>query len=357
LSKSALNGPAPAGVRAANLDYIHYVAKAAEYAGFEAVLTPTGTWCEDSWITCASLIPVTSRLRFLVAVRPGTISPTLAAQQAATFQRFSGNRLMLNIVSGSESAEQRRFGDHLDKEGRYARTDEFLTIIRNAWLKPFDYDGQHFKVEGAYAPGVGIPPKIYFGGSSDAALEVASRHADVYLSWGEPPPQIEGHFERVRELAARHDRQLRCGVRIHVIARPDTADAWTAAKALLADAETESIAKVQANFKTAAGEGQRRMTALIPKDLNNLEIYPNIWAGVGLLRGGAGTTLVGSFAEVADRIAEYHAVGADEFILSGYPHAEEALWFSEGVIPALRERKIFSKMHTANSPKTGVGSN
>jgi alkanesulfonate monooxygenase len=335
--------PAPAGVRPATFDYVRHVATAAELAGFDAVLTPTGTWCEDAWVTASSLIPLTPRLRFLVAVRPGTISPTLAAQQVATFQRFSGGRLMLNIVTGAENVEQRRYGDRLDKDDRYSRTDEFLTVLRGAWSKPFDHHGQHFWVEGAYAPGVEKPPKIYFGGSSDAALAVAARHADVYLSWGEPPTQVSAHFDRVRSLAAGQGRMLRYGVRMHVVARPDAAQAWAAAEALLADADPEAVAAVQATFKTASGEGQRRMTALLVgrKD-DNLEIYPNVWAGVALLRGGAGTALVGSYADVADRIAEYHANGVDEFILSGYPHIEEALWFSDGVMPLLRERELLA---------------
>jgi alkanesulfonate monooxygenase len=293
------------------------VAQTAELAGFDAVLTPTGTLCEDAWIAASSLIPVTKRLRFLVAFRPGTISPTLAAQQAATFQRFSGGRLLLNVVTGAENVEQRRFGDKLDKDDRYARTDEFLTIFRSAWSKPFDFQGEHLWVEGAYARGEGAPPSVYFGGSSDAALKVAARHADVYLSWGEPPQQLNAHFERVRALASGHGRTLRYGVRMHVIARPDAKQAWTAAAALLADADPKAVEAVQASFKLASGEGQRRMTALLAGRGDDLEIYPNVWAGVSLLRGGAGTALVGSYSDVADRIAEYHSNGVDEFILSG----------------------------------------
>lgn len=319
------------------------MAQTAEYAGFDAVLTPTGTWCEDAWITCASLLSQTTTLRFLVAVRPGTISPTLAAQQVATFQRLSGNRLLLNIVTGSESAEQRRFGDPLDKDQRYERTDEFLTILRNAWQAPYNFEGKHLWSEGAYAPGVNQPPEIYFGGSSDAALQVAARHADVYLSWGETPPQLKAHFSRVQDLAAKQNRTLRFGVRMHVIARPTAEEAWQAAEALLADATSEAIEAVQKTFKSAAGVGQQRMTALLDKRDTNLEIYPNVWAGVGLLRGGAGTTLVGSYDQVAERIEEYHHAGVDEFILSGYPHVEEALWFSDGVVPVLKRRGLITQ--------------
>jgi alkanesulfonate monooxygenase len=335
-------GLAPAGARPASIDYVQHVARTAEMAGFDGILTPTGTWCEDAWITCASLIPMTSRLRFLVAFRPGTISPTLAAQQAATFQRLSGGRLMLNIVSGSEDTEMRRFGDRLTKVERYERTDEFLTILRSAWSGPSDFSGKYLWAEGAFAPGLDLAPKIYFGGSSDAALHVASKHADVYLSWGELPQQIGDHFSRIRNMADDHERVIRCGVRLHVVARPTAAEAWSAANALLADATAEDIAAVRASLTTANAEGQRRMTSLVQAAGDQLEIAPNIWAGIGLLRNGAATALVGTFEDVADRIGDYRAVGADEFIFSGYPHVEEALWFSEGVMPILRDRGLIN---------------
>ncbi len=333
-------GPAPIGARRATLPYVQLMARAAEQAGFDAVLTPTGTWCEDAWVVASSLIPVTARLRFLVAFRPGTIAPALAAQQAATFQRLSGGRLMLNVVTGSEDSEQRRFGDGLNKEGRYARTDEFLQVMEGAWGAPFDFRGEHLWAEGAYAPNVGTRPPIYFGGSSNAALTVAARHADVYLNWGEPPPQIGPHFARVRALAAEHGRAIRCGVRMHVVTRPTATEAWTAARALLADATAEDFASVRASLGSAIAVGQQRMTALVSERDDELEIYPNVWAGIGRLRNGAATALVGSYDEVADRLAEYHEAGADEFILSGYPHVEEAFWFGEGVMPILRARGL-----------------
>jgi alkanesulfonate monooxygenase len=333
--------PAPGGARAATIAYMQQVARAAESSGFDAVLTPTGTWCEEAWIVCSSLIPVTERLRFLVAFRPGSITPTLAAQQAATFQRLSGGRLMLNVVTGAENAEQRRFGDDLDKDARYARTDEFLTIFRGAWgEEPFDFRGEHLWAEGAYAPGAETPPAIYFGGASDAALAVAAKHAEVYLNWGEPPPQIAAHFQRVGDLAAEHGRALRYGVRIHVVARPTADEAWRAADALLADADPAAIRAVHESLQNSGATGQRRMAELHGGSLDELEIYPNVWAGVGLLRAGAGTALVGSYEQVADRMAEYVEAGVDEFILSGYPHVEEAYWFADGVLPLLRERRF-----------------
>jgi alkanesulfonate monooxygenase len=327
--------------RPATLSYLAQVARAAEQSGFNAALTPTGTYCDDAWISTAALIPVVDRLRFLVAFRPGAISPTLAAQQAFTFQRHSGGRLLLNIVTGGEDVEQRRYGDALDKDQRYARTDEFLSILRGAWSgEPFDFRGEHLWVDGAVALGDQPAPEIYFGGSSDAALRVAARHADVYLTWGDPPPALAEHLARVRELAAAEERELRFGIRLHVVARDTAEEAWSDANALIADADDETIAAAAARLANASSVGQQRMAALHGGRRDGLEVYPNLWAGVGLLRAGAGTALVGSHEQVADLIAEYHDLGITEFILSGYPHVEEAYAFGEGVLPVLRQRGL-----------------
>jgi alkanesulfonate monooxygenase len=335
--------PARPGHRAPTLQYLAQVARAAEQSGFDGALTPTGTWCDDAWITCAALSQQTERLRFLVAFRPGSVSPTLAAQQAATFQRHTGGRLLLNIVTGGNDVEQRRFGDDLGKDARYTRADEFLTILRGAWSgEPFSFHGEHLWADGATALGIDEQPEIYFGGSSDAALKVAAKHANVYLTWGEPPPQLEPHLEKVRALAAEAGRgsELRHGIRLHVVARDTSEQAWAAAAALIADADDATIAEAQTKMTHASAVGQQRMKALHGGRRDQLEVYPNLWAGPGLLRGGAGTALVGSHEQVADRIAEYHALGIDEFILSGYPHVEEAYAFGEGVMPVLRERGL-----------------
>jgi len=324
--------------------YLEQVARAAEQLGFEGVLTPTGAWCEDAWLTTASLLRATERLRFLVAFRPGLLSPTLAAQMAATYQRLSGGRLLLNVVTGGESAEQRTHGDFLDKEQRYARTDEFLAIVDRLWRgETVDFTGEHLSVQGAalHRPPEPRPP-LYFGGSSPAALRVAAARVDTYLTWGEPPGAVADKIDRVSALAARNGRTLEYGIRLHVISRDTAEEAWAEADRLLAHLDDATVASVQAGLARSESEGQRRMLDLHGGRREDLEIYPNLWAGVGLARGGAGTALVGSHREVADRIEEYHRLGLTEFILSGYPHLEEAYWFGEGVLPILRERGLWN---------------
>ncbi|TFV59464.1 LLM class flavin-dependent oxidoreductase [Mycobacterium sp. PS03-16] len=332
----------PANHRAPTRRYLAEVARAADRLGYKGVLTPTGTWCEDAWLTTAALLSETERLNFLVAFRPGLVPPTLAAQQAATLQRFSDGRLMLNIVSGGDDVEQRRFGDWLDHDERYARTDEFLHIVTSLWRQEsLDYTGDHYRVAEARvsAPPDPLPP-IYFGGSSAAALPVAARYADVYLTWGEPPQAAAAKIDRVKALATERHRTVRFGIRLHTITRDTSAAAWAVAEELLAGLSPEQIAKATELHGSSQSEGQRRMTALHGGRIDRLEIYPNLWAGVGLVRGGAGTALVGSHEEVAGLIHEYHSLGFDDFILSGYPHLEEAYWFAEGVLPILRQKGI-----------------
>jgi alkanesulfonate monooxygenase len=341
-------GPSTSTIRPPTIAYLGEIARTAELLGFEAVLTPTGTWCEDAWITTAALSQVTTTLKFLVAFRPGLITPTLAAHQAATFQRVSAGRLLLNVVTGGDPVEQARFGDHLSHDERYRRTAEFLAVLRGVASPPsgsaFDLDGEYYRIEGAHIDfGEWGPPQIFFGGASAGAEKVAAQYVDTYLAWGETPAQIAERLDRVRSLARAHGRTLQFGIRLHVISRDTSADAWAHAERLLAGISDERIRSAQAVMARTESVGQQRMSALHEGRTSDLEVSPNLWAGYGLVRGGAGTALVGSHTEVADRIAEYHDLGIDHFILSGQPHVEEAYWFAEGAGSILRARGLVER--------------
>jgi alkanesulfonate monooxygenase len=338
--------------RQPDLDYLAQVARAAERLGFTGVLTPAGTMCEDAWLATAALLAETETLRFLVAFRTGLLSPTLAAQMASTYQRMSGGRLLMNVVTGADTAELGRFGDWLDHDDRYARTDEFLAVLHGAWSgEPFHFDGRFYTVKGATTRSVPDPiPPIYFGGASPPAEEVAARHVDVYLAWGEPPDMVAERVARIRRLADERGRTIRFGIRFHVIARERAEDAWAEADRLLSGLDPAAVAAAQSDFAGTQSVGQQRMASLHGGRADQLEVYPNVWAGVGLVRGGAGTALVGSHAEVADRIEEYRRIGFEEFIFSGYPHLEEAYQFGEGVIPELRRRGLVEPDHHPAPP-------
>jgi alkanesulfonate monooxygenase len=334
--------------RAPDIGYIGQIARSAEQLGFAGALTPTSSWCEDAWVMTAGLGQVTQRFKFLVAFRPGLMSPTLAAHMAATYQRISGGRLLLNVVTGGDDAEQQRFGDFLPKDARYRRAGEFLHVVRELWTgEPVTFSGEFIDVRGARIIPDETWPDIYLGGSSPGAIEVAARYADVYLTWGEPPAAVAQKLDQVRERAKAAGRELRFGIRLHVITRPTAGQAWAEAQRLLDGLDAASIERAQRIQRASQSEGQRRMTELHGGRTDALEVAPNLWAGVGLVRGGAGTALVGSHQEVADRVAEYHELGIDEFILSGYPHLEEAYHVAEGIMPVLRDRGLLAPARSA----------
>ena len=331
--------------RPADVEYLSEVAKAAERAGFEAVLTPTGSGCEDAWVTCASIAQHTEKLKFIVAFRPDAIAPAWAAHQAATFQRLTGGRLLLNVVTGGDPVEQRSFGDRLDKETRYRRTGEFLEIVKRSWSgEVYDHEGEFFHLEGAGLR-LGLEeigaPRVYFGGASPPALEVAARYADTWLTWGEPVGTVAERLAPVKEKAEAAGREVSCGLRIHVISRDTEEEAWLEADRILEAIDPEQVAAAREKFARMESTAQARMTDLSHPagsdefDRDSLVIAPNLWAGVGLVREGAGTALVGSHQQVAERLLEYRDIGIDEFILSGYPHLEEALNFGENVRPLI----------------------
>jgi alkanesulfonate monooxygenase len=327
------------GARAVDHGYLTQIGQAADRLGYGGVLIPTGRSCEDSWLVAASLIPVTERLKFLVALRPGVISPTVAARQAATLDRLSNGRALFNLVTGGDADELAGEGLHLSHAERYEASTEFTHIWRRLLEgETVDYAGKHIQVKGAkllYPPIQQPRPPLYFGGSSEAAHELAGEQVDLYLTWGEPLEAVAEKIADVRARAARHGRSVRFGLRLHVIARETTEQAWTAAERLISHLDDDTIAKAQASLAKMDSVGQRRMAELHGGRRDRLEVAPNLWAGVGLVRGGAGTALVGDGPTVAQRLKEYAALGIDTFVLSGYPHLEEAYRVAELVFPHL----------------------
>jgi alkanesulfonate monooxygenase len=330
--------PSSSTHRAASLQYLTQVAQAADSLGFESVLTPTGAHCQDAWLVTAALLSATQRLKFMVALRPGLVAPALSAQMIATFQRLSQGRLLLNVVAGGSAAEQRGYGDFAEKDERYERAEEFLAVIRSALTgKTYTHQGKHFRVEDGRLNDVPDQvPDVYLGGSSAAAIDVTARQAEVYLTWGEPPDLVAEKLAAVRVAAEREGRTVRFGIRLHVITRRTADQAWNDAESLISGLDEATVAARQRSLSTLESVGQQRMLGLHGGDRSRLLVAPNLWAGIGLVRGGAGTALVGSHEEVAARIREYQALGIDEFILSGYPHLEEAYTFAEGVFPHFR---------------------
>lgn len=326
--------------RPADPAYFRQVAIAADRLGYSGVLIPTGAACEESFVLAGNLAAVTERLRFLVAIRPGTASPAYYARLASTLDRVSGGRLLLNIVVGGSSQELAGDGIFLPHDARYAHAAEFFQVF-NRLMETGEatFDGQYIKAIGAR---LGLPPvqqprpPLYFGGSSEAGINFAADIAESYLTWGEPPAQVAGKIARVRAATAARGRKVRFGIRLHFIVRETDAEAWKAADELISHLSDETIAAAQA-AQTGQSDsvGQARMQALHQGRRDRLEVSPNLWAGVGLVRSGAGTALVGSPATVAARLREYQALGIDTVVGSGFPHLEEAYRVAELLFPEL----------------------
>ncbi|RJS95130.1 FMNH2-dependent alkanesulfonate monooxygenase [Salinisphaera sp. Q1T1-3] len=327
------------GARQVDLAYLKQVAQAADQLGYYGVLLPTGRSCEDSWVVASALAPLTERLRYLVAVRPGLQSPSVAARMTATLDRISKGRLLINVVTGGDPVENAGDGVFLDHDERYEVTREFLDVYRRLLAREtVNHHDKHLRIEDGrliFAPHQAGGPPLYFGGSSTAAIDVAAQRIDKYLTWGEPPAQVAEKIATVRAAAARVNRKVTFGIRLHVIVRETDEQAWQAADQLISHLDDETIAAAQKVFSRMDSVGQSRMSELHRGDRSQLEISPNLWAGVGLVRGGAGTALVGSPETVAERIREYQRAGIDTFIMSGYPHLEEAWRFGELVLPLL----------------------
>lgn len=327
------------GTRTATIDYLRQIAQAVDQLNFRGVLVPTGTNAEESWVIASMLIGSTEQLRFIVAVRPGLVGPSAAARMAATFDRMSNGRLIVNVVGGGDPIELAGDGIYLDHDGRYDLMDEFLQVWRALVAgQACTFEGRHVRISNGRVlfPCLQDPhPPLFMGASSPAAMRVAMNHIDTLLTWGEPPEQVDAKIASARKAAAATNRDLKFGIRLHIIVRETDELAWQAAHDLIRYIDDDKIAAAQAVLSRTQSEGQKRMNALHGGSRAKLEVSPNLWAGVGLVTGGAGTALVGSPETIAARLREYEELGIETFILSGYPHLEEAYRVAEMLFPLL----------------------
>jgi alkanesulfonate monooxygenase len=330
---------ADVGTRTATFDYLRQVAQAVDQLNYRGVLVPTGTNAEESWVIASMLLGFTEQLKFIVAVRPGLVGPSAAARMAATFDRMSRGRLIVNVVGGGDPIELAGDGIYLSHDDRYNLMDEFLQIWRALIAgQEFSFEGHHVRISNGRIlfPCLQDPhPQLFMGASSQVAMHVAMKHIDTLLTWGEPPDQVAAKIAAAKEMAQAAGKDLKFGIRLHIIVRETDDLAWKAADDLIRYVDDEKISASQAALSRTQSEGQKRMNALHGGSRSKLEVSPSLWAGVGLVTGGAGTALVGSPQTVAARLREYEELGIETFILSGYPHLEEAYRVAEMLFPLL----------------------
>jgi alkanesulfonate monooxygenase len=334
----------PATFMAPSNEVFLRVASAAERAGFEYLLVPVATECWEAWITTAVMAGQTSRIKMLVAARPGLIQPTLMAKMIATFDQLTGGRVCINLIAGGGEAELAADGVYLDHNERYEVMDETVTLMKQAWAAktPFDWKGRHFEVRGALVrprPLQQPHPPFYIGGISPAAVDVGAKHADVYLFWGNTTEQIRADIAAVADRAAAHGRggSLRYGMRLQVLVREDAAQARRDAEALIANATAGARQRRMGPQMGAQSHADGRMRRFaVEAEEDGWWIGPHLWAGITTVRHGAGVMVVGDPEQVAETLQGYVDLGCTTFCMSGYPHDEEAERFGALVMPFFR---------------------
>jgi alkanesulfonate monooxygenase len=320
-------------------DYVEAAAKAQEAGGFDRVLVPFGSNSPESQIVAAHAAAITTKLGFLVAHRPGFTQPTLAARQLATLDQLSGGRVAVHIITGGADAEMARDGDHTVKDDRYARTDEYLTILKQEWSAeaPFDHQGRFYNVRQAFSSVKPTNLPVFFGGSSPAAIDVAGRHADVYALWGETQAQVREAVSTIRAAAARYGRRPGFSLSLRPVIADTEEAAWKKAD--------EIVERVR-DLREAAGaatEGHAPPNAgsqrLLETARQGYRVDKRLWTGVAAIAGAQGnsTGLVGTPEQVADAMLDYYDLGIDHFLIRGFEPLKDAIDYGEHILPLVRE--------------------
>jgi alkanesulfonate monooxygenase len=321
--------------------YYSQIAYALDHLGYDGVLIPTGNMFDESWVIASALAVNTVNLKYLIAVRPSVISPVYLARQTSALAEISGQRIAINIVVGGNQEELYSNGVFLSPSERYKQAAEFMEIYTQTISKhPKNINGNYYKIKAnsfSFTPKNNINLSVYSSGESEEGKEFAAQHADTYLMWANTPDKIGETIKEMQEKAKKFNKQLRFGIRLHIIIKDSIDLAWKEADYLLSnipkshqELAIERILKEQAVaqrniFKNHLGQHDR------------LEISPNLWAGVGLARGGALTALVGDKEIIIERINEYRKLGIDVIIASGTPHLDESYNIAHHLFPDIKK--------------------
>ncbi|NBA94904.1 LLM class flavin-dependent oxidoreductase [Pseudomonas sp. R5(2019)] len=330
---------------AVDLEFVKTFAQAQEYGGFNQVLLAVNTSAADSLILATHAAAVTERLGLLVAHRPGFQAPTFAARQFATLDHLSRGRVAINVITGGDSGDLQRDGDFLDKDDRYARTEEYLDVFKKTWTspEPFDHSGEHYRVEDNLTL---IKPvqkphiPIYFSGASDAAVEVAAKHADVYMMWGEPLENIRQRIAQVRKAAARYGREkhIRFSLSLRPILGATEDEAWARAERILEDAKALQAQRQGKSRERNVGTSNSGSQRLVDLAGQRVVHDKRLWTAIAALTGAAGnsTSLVGTPDQVAEAALEYYKLGVSTFLFRGFEQLRDAVDYGQHLLPRIR---------------------
>ncbi len=323
-------------------DYVETVAKAHDEGGFDRALVAFGSTSPESQLIVGYAATVTDKLGFMIAHRPGFTAPTVAARQLATLDQLTKGRIGVHIITGGSDDELAKDGDHLTKDERYARTDEYLDIVRQEWTSetPFDYEGRYYKVSRAFGD---VKPyqkphlPIYFGGSSDAAIPVAGKHADIYALWGETLAQVRETIARVRAAGAKHGRtNIRFSLSLRPVLAGTEEAAWARADEIVARTRTlREKAGLKLVGHAPPNAGSQR---LLDAAAQGSRLDKRLWTGVAALTGAQGnsTGLVGTPDQVAEALLDYYDLGVTTFLIRGFDPLDDAISYGRDLLPRVR---------------------
>lgn len=323
--------------------YVRVFAQAHEHAGFDRILVPASSSSPDTLLTVTYAASVTDKIKFLLAHRPGFVAPTLAARQLATLDHYTNGRLAVHYITGGSDEDQQRDGDFLNHDERYARTDEYLTVLRRVWAedKPFDHEGTYYRAKGVVSevkPLQGQRVPIYFGGASAPALQVAGKHADVYALWGESLAQAGDLVRRVRAEATLQGRHVDFSISFRPILGKTEDEAWAKAERILED--TRRL-RVSQGYSRGVGpqqsEGAQRLLADAAK---GDRVGERLWTAIARELGGQSnsTSLVGTPEQVADALLKYYDLGITTFLIRGFDPLVDAIEYGRELLPLVRAK-------------------
>jgi alkanesulfonate monooxygenase len=331
----------PPGPLVVDRGYIRDFAQAAEAGGFDRVLVGYFNDGPDSFLIAAAAAQHTDRLGFLVAHRPGFVAPPLAARKFATLDQITGGRAAMHVITGGDDAEMAREGDHLTKDERYARTDEYVEILKRIWTEPgptVNFQGRYYQIDGAStALRCFQQPRIpiYFGGASEAALTVSAKHADVYALWGETHAQVREITSRLRAEAAKLGRTLRFSLSFRPILAATEDEAWARAERIKQQI-IAARAKAGLTAREPANEGSKRLLAAAAQ---GERLDKRLWTGAALATGARGntTSLVGTPLQVAEALGEYYDLGVTTFLIRGFDPLDDNIEYGRSLLPLTRK--------------------
>ena len=325
----------------------------ADKLGYRNILCPSSYQVGQDTIPFVSAVsPMTKNINILAAIRCGEVYPPMLARTLTTIDHILEGRLTINIISSNLP------GENLPSEDRYNRSREVIEILKQAWTKEeINFTGNFYNLKLPTNPVKPYQiggPLLYFGGYSPPALELCAEHCDVYLMWPETEDNLRGLMENISEKAAKFNRSVDFGLRVHVVVRETEEEANKYAESIISKLDLEMGRELRDRSLDAKSYGVSLQEKMRDKSSPDGYIEPNLWTGIGKARSGCGAALVGNPDQIIEKLNRYMEMGIRSFILSGYPHIDECNRFAELVLPRL---KTFSMPHEQgriikNGPQT-----